>query len=292
MALRSIGKATLSFGLVSIPIRLYTTRNAAEEVHFHWLHEKCGTRVKQQYFCPKDEEVVERSEMVRGFEKSKGHYVKVTGEELAEAKVASRDEIDIIEFVPPDTVDLILYEHAYFMTPEKNGAKGFSLFARAMQDGGLVAIGRQAARGDEHIVAIHAHEGSLVLYQLRFSDEVRSPADLDFKVGAVPARELEMARELMQKYRAAAFDPKAYKDEAKLKKMKLIAEKQKQGAVAEDETVEAEPAGQVVDLMAALKASLAKSGASKTRETTKARQTTKAKKKVVAARRAVRRRSA
>jgi DNA end-binding protein Ku len=259
MPLRSIATGSLSFGLVSIAVKLFSTRNSSSEVRFHWLHDKCGTRVKQQYFCPKDEEVVERSQLVRGFEKGKGRYVKVSEEELEGVKAKARDAIDVLSFVPATAIDPMLYESTYFLAPDRGGAKGYQLLVKALEESDRVAVGQHAARGNEHLVCIRSVQGALVLHQLHYADEVRSLDELPERESVkVSARELELAHELIHKASEDEFDPAAFKDEVKAGKRALIARKEQEGEVAEDEVGEAKSPGQVIDLMEALKASLAR----------------------------------
>jgi DNA end-binding protein Ku len=290
MAIRSIATGSLSFGLVSIAVKLYSTRNSQSEVHFHWLHDKCSTRVKQQYYCPKDEEVVERSELVRGFEKGKGRYVRVEEEELEAVKAKARDAIDVLSFVPASAVDPMLYEHTYFLGPDRGGAKGYALLVKALDESERVAIGRHAARGNEHLVCVRSVDGALVLHQLHYADEVRSLDELpEHEEVKTSARELELARELIRQSSEDTFDAAAFKDEVKAGKRALIARKEKEGEVAEEEGREKAGDGKVIDLMSALKASLA--GRAQASKSSPARKKTAARSKRRPTRRPARRAS-
>ena len=250
-------------------MKLYSTTVRESRVSFHWLHEKCGTRVKQQYYCPKDEEVLTRDEMVRGYEVSKGRYVPVEEEELAATKAESRDDIGVIEFVPVETINPLFYEHAYYLAPDRHGDRAYAILAKALAKEERVAIGRYAARGDDHVVAIQEHDGALVMLQLKFADEVRSADEIPVPSIKVDNRELGLAEQLIQQNSAAAFDPKHYKDDVRLRKLKLIEGKLEAGMVEEAEADETgAPAGETIDLMAALKASLgATPGTAKRRST-------------------------
>ena len=260
MAPRSISTASLSFGLVTIPVKMYSTTSRESKVSFHWLHEKCGTRVRMQWFCPKDEEVVTRAEMVRGYEVSKGRYVPIEEEELAETKAESRDDIGVIEFVPADTINPLFYEHAYYLAPDRHGDRAYAILARALGEAGRVAIGRYAARGDEHVVAIMEQDGGLVMLQLRFADEVRSIDEIPLPSVRIDQRELALAQQLLEQNASAAFDAKKYKDEVRLKKLALIEGKVGEGIIAEEEPATAAKGGAPIDLMAALEASLTGAG--------------------------------
>jgi DNA end-binding protein Ku len=262
MAARSISTASLSFGLVTIPIKLYTTKRRESQVSFHWLHAKCGSRVNMQWYCAKDDEVVERKDLVRGFEVSKGKHVAVENEELDATREEKRDDIGIIEFVPVDTINPLYYDHGYYLAPDRHGDKAYAILSRALERSERVAIGRYAARGDEHVVAIQAQDGALIMFQLKFADEIRSIDDIPIPSTRVAEKELDLADQLIRHHAADAFDPGQYKDEVKLRKLKLIEDKLEAGAVSEEPAAKGKGKGkgaedgEVVDLMAALKASL------------------------------------
>jgi DNA end-binding protein Ku len=269
MVARAISTGSLSFGLVNVPVKLYSTGRSASgdgggSVRFHWLHEACGTRVKQQYYCPKHEKAVERSELVRGYEVGKGKYVPVSAEELEATKVDKRESIDILSFVPIETVDPLYLEHAYYLAPDKGGAKGYAVLASAMQRSNRVAIGKYAARGTEHVVSVRADGDVLVMHQLRYADEVRSPDEIPVTKQKLSDKELALAEKLIEQTSEARFDPESFEDEVKTKKKALIARKSAAGEVAVDEeAARAKGKGEakVVDLMEALKASLGGSAA-------------------------------
>jgi DNA end-binding protein Ku len=267
MAARSISTGSLSFGLVNVPIKMYSTTVTRSDggdggaVRFHWLHEACGTRVKQQYYCPKHEKAVGRDELVRGYETSKGKYVKVTEEELEATKIEKRESIDILAFVPAEAVDVLYLEHAYFLAPDRGGGKGYAVLTEAMRRSGRIAIGKYAARGTEHVVSVRADGHVLLMHQLRYADEVRSPGEIPVEKQKVSDKELALAEKLIEQTAEAHFDAAAFEDESKSRKKALIARKSAAGEVATDE--EAARAGdghrhggKVIDLMDALKASL------------------------------------
>jgi DNA end-binding protein Ku len=239
MAARAVSTGSLSFGLVNVPIKLYSTgKGRASTVSFHWLHGECGTRVKQQYYCPKDDRAVARDELVRGYEVSKGKYVPLTEEEIEETKIKARDSIDILSFVPTESVDPLFLEHSYYLGPDKGGAKGYSVLVEAMRKSNRVAIGRYAARGDEHIVSVRADGDLLVMHQMRYADEVRAPDEVPVEKQRVSEKELALALKLIEQTAEEEFDMAAFEDEAKAKKKQLIARKTAAGDVMEDELAE------------------------------------------------------
>jgi len=260
MSARAISSGSLSFGLVNVPVKLYATTNASARVSFHWLHEACGSRVRTQYYCPKDDKAVGHDELVRGYEISKGHYVPVHEEELASVKAASRDSIDILEFVPTDTVDVLYLDHSYYLAPDKRGAKAYAVLVEAMRRSGRIAVARYAARGKEHVVTVRVDGEVLVMHQLRFADEVRAPDELPVEHESVSQRELALALQLIEQTSADAFEPSAHTDEVRARTKQLLARKRAAGEVAVEEPEAATRAGaggKVIDLMEALKASLA-----------------------------------
>ncbi len=251
---RSISTTTVSFGLVSVPVKLYSTGESSARVSFNLLHEKCGTRLKQQYVCPKDEEIVSRDEMVKGYEFSKGQYVIFSEEELKAVEAPKGESIEVTEFVPGAQVDPLYFDRAYYLGPDKGGARAYRLFVAALKETGRVAIGKYATRGRQHLVLLRPLGNALVLEQLRYSDEVRSVADVPIEDGEVKAQELKLATQLIEQLATDEFHPDNYKDEVRDKMLELI-----QGKVDGQEiTLQAteEPQVQIIDLMAALKASL------------------------------------
>jgi DNA end-binding protein Ku len=260
MAARSIATASLSFGLVSIPVKLYSTRRRESQVSFHWLHAACGNRVQMKWYCPKDDELVERSELVRGFEVEKGKHVAVEKEELEATAEDKREEIGIIEFVPLGEVNPLFHEHDYYLAPDRGADKAYAILARALANTERVAIARYAARGDEHVVAIQELDGGLVMLQLRFADEVRPIDDVPVPSVRTADQEVKLAEKLVEEYAVDELDMKQFKDAVKLRKLKLIEDKVEKGQVkAAAAEARAEATGQkpaVVDLMAALEASL------------------------------------
>jgi DNA end-binding protein Ku len=168
----------LSFGLVSIPFKIYTAASA-DGVKFHQLHEKCGNRIKYQVYCPTDDEVVERSDLVKGYEYAKGQFVRFDADELKALEEEKTHNLEIIEFVPLDTVDFVFVEKSYYLGPDKGGHKAYRLLGEAMQETGRVALGHHVARGKSHLVVIRPYREGLMMHQVFYSNEVRDFGDID-----------------------------------------------------------------------------------------------------------------
>lgn len=256
MPARAISSGTLSFGLVSIPFKLYTAASA-EGVKFHQLHDKCGNRIKYQVYCPTDEEVVERSDLVKGYEYAKGQYVRFEPDELKALEEEKTHNLEIIEFVPLDTVDFVYVEKSYYLGPDKGGHKAYRLLSEAMQETGRVALGNYIARGKSHLVVIRPYKEGLIMHQVFYSNEVRDFDDIDLgdEASFKPA-ETKMARQLIEQLSADAFEPEKYKDEFRARVLVAVEEK-----VAGNEitTTPEAPQAKVIDLFEALKASVEQS---------------------------------
>jgi DNA end-binding protein Ku len=256
---RALASATISFGLVSIPVKLYPAGESADTLAFHWLHEKCGSRLRIQYFCPKDREVVPRNEMVKGYEVAKGSFVTFTPQELEAVEQVSTQTIEIEEFLPAETIDPIYFVKAYYLGPDRAGAKGYRLLAQALRKANRVALGRYAARGKQYLVLLRAFGESLVLHQLHHRGELRKPVELQKGEGAVKDSELKLAERLIEQAENDEFHPERYPDEVRDRVRALIRKK------AEGEEVIVSPPArgraQVIDLMEALKASLSRTSA-------------------------------
>ena len=256
MAARSIASLTVSFGLVSIPVKLFSATEASRAISFNLLHKTCGSRLKQQYFCVKEEVPVAREEMAKGYEFEKDQYVMFTPEELKALEEAGTHTADISEFVPIDSVDPMYYDKAYYLAPDKGGAKPYALLARALRDTKRCALGRWAARGKQYIVMIRAVDEGLVMQQLLYAGEVRSIKDIEIPKTEVRDAELKLAQQLIEQQATDKFDPNAYTDEVR---GRIEAAIQKKVEGKEITLAEApEPTGQVIDLMEALRASLEK----------------------------------
>src|SRR5690349_23292462 len=201
MAARSIASLTVSFGLVSIPVKLYSATEASKAISFNMLHKTCGSRLRQQYICQKEEIPVGREDIVKGYEFAKDQYVMFTPEELKALEEAGTHSAEITEFVPLKSVDPVYFDKAYYLGPDKGGAKPYALLARALRDSKRCALGRWAARGKQYIVMIRAvdHNGTmgLVMQQLLYAGEVRSITEVDIPKTEVRDAELKLAQQLI-----------------------------------------------------------------------------------------------
>jgi DNA end-binding protein Ku len=256
MAARSIASLTVSFGLVSIPVKLYSATEASRAISFNLLHKDCGSRLKQQYLCIKDEVPVAREDMVKGYEFAKDQYVVFTPEELKALEEAGTHTAEITEFVPISAVDPVYFDKAYYLAPDKGGAKPYALLARALQESDRCALGRWAARGKQYIVMIRPVDGGLVMQQLLYAGEVRPIKDIEIPSTEVKEAELKLARQLIEQQASEQFDPAAYTDEVRARVEAAVQKKIEGQQITLAEVPEA--GAQVIDLMDALRASLEK----------------------------------
>jgi len=258
MPLHSTGSGTISFGLVSIPIRMYTAASS-ESVSFNQLHPKCGGRVRQQLICPTCNEVVERTALVKGYEFAKDQYVQFTEDELKALEGEASRMIDIAEFVPLAQVDPIYFEKTYYLGPDKGGEKAYRLLTDAMQKAGRVALAKFVMRGKENLVLIRAAQEGLMLHTMYFADEIRDFGEVDKGEDAkVKPGELELAERLVGELTSEAFRPEKYADEYRGRVLEVVESK-----VEGKEVTSLAPQAQrtqVIDLMDALKQSLGKRG--------------------------------
>jgi DNA end-binding protein Ku len=260
MAARSIASLTVSFGLVAIPVKLYSATRSTGSIHFNLLHKKDGSRLKQQYVCLKEGTVVEREDIVKGYEFAKDQYVMFTPEEIKALEEVGTKSIDVEEFVPLESVDPVYFNTTYYLAPDKGGAKPYSLFATALRESQRCAVGRWATRGREYVVILRAMENALVLHQLHFAPEVVSIDDLEIENIEAPEAQLKLAQQLIDQQTTERFEPTAYKDEVK-ERIEAAIQKKVDG---QEVTMAEAPEGggaQVIDLMEALRASLERKGA-------------------------------
>jgi len=257
MAARALASLTISFGMVSIPVKLYTATQAQAGVSFNLLHRDCGSRLRQQYLCAREGVVVERSDMVKGYEFVKDQYVTFTPDELKELEEKGTQTIEINEFVPASSIDPLYYDKAYFLGPDKGGAKPYALLAESMRQTGKTAVGRYAARGKQYIVQLRAIPGGLVMQQLLYAPEVRTIADIPIETTAVRDGELALAQQLIAQISAEQFDPTQYEDDVR-KRIEAAVQKKVDGEQISISPSVQEPGAQVIDLMEALRASLDK----------------------------------
>ncbi|HEY5725469.1 MAG TPA: Ku protein [Methylomirabilota bacterium] len=256
---RPLASATISFGLVSIPIRLYPAA-VSRHVSFHLLHAKCGNRIKYQAWCPHCEEVVERDQLVKGFEVDRSHHVKMSAEELEALEAEASRDIAIAEFVPLEAVDPVSFDEAYWVGPDKGGAKPYQLLADGLRQAKRVGIARFVMRGKESLVLIRPGGPGLVLHTLYYQDEIRDAGEIDRGATAKPGEaERKLALRLIEDLAHDEFKPERYKDEYRNRVLEVVKRKAKGKAVAIAPA--RPPKGKVIDLMEALRQSLARKNA-------------------------------
>src|SRR6202167_1647876 len=253
---RSIASLTISFGLVAIPVKLYSATVSSERISFNLLRQKDGSRVKQQYVAVNDGKIVERSEMVKGYEFAKDQYVMFSPEELKALEDATSHSIDIGQFVPLESVDPLYFDGTYYLAPDKGAAKPYTLLATALRKAHQCAVGRWISRGKEHIVVIRPIEDGLAMHQLHFKAEVRDLKDLGIEPAAVSEPELKLAQQLIDHLAAKRFDPNEYADEHRARVQAAIQKKVEGKEVSLSEGPVSVKGGNVIDLMEALRASI------------------------------------
>jgi DNA end-binding protein Ku len=240
--------------MVSIPIRMYSAGESASAVSFNLLHGKCKTRLKQQYVCPKDNEIVPRDQMVKGYEFTKEQYVVFTEEELKAMAEETQRAIEITEFVPAATVDPVYFDGAYYLGPDKGGEKAYRLLNEAMKQTGRAALARWSARGKQYLVMIRPSGKGLVMQQLLHADEVRPISEVPIEDAEPKEAELKLAVQIIDQIARDEFHPESYEDEVRKRYHEAIQKKiEGQEITAAPEA----PRAQIIDLMEALKASLA-----------------------------------
>jgi len=254
MAPRAIGTATISFGLVSVPCKLYTAADSSSGVSFNMIDPDTGSRVKYQYVRASDGEMVDREKLVKGYEFSRDRYVTFTPEELKAIEAKSDNAVEIEEFVPREKVGREYIDKIYYLGPDKGGDRAYKLLSQAMRDTGLSALGRYAARGKQYLVLLTPKEDGVIMEQLHYADEIRSFEEVPRGDAEVKDQELKLAIQLIEQIATDAFEPDKYRDEVRDRVLELIQAK----VDGEDITVSAaeEPQTQIIDLMEALKASL------------------------------------
>lgn len=260
MPARAIATATVSFGLVTIPVKLFpATQPSSAGISFNLLHKDCGSRLKQQYVCIKEEVIVPRDDMIKGYEFAKDQYVTFTTDELKALEEKATQTVDIAEFVPLDKVDPVYFDKPYYLAPEKGGEKAYHLLAEVMRDTGRCALAKYAARGKQYLVLVRPMAEGLAMQQLLYGDEVRTWKDIAMPdKPALREAELKLAHQLVDQIASETFDPTQYEDEVK-KRIQADIQKKVEGHEIEVSETSDQPA-QIIDLMEALKASL---GASK-----------------------------
>jgi DNA end-binding protein Ku len=259
MAPRALGSGTISLGLVAIPVRLYPAA-VPRRVSFHFLHAKCGNRVRTQWFCPVCERVVTRDELVRGYEMTKGRFVRMADEELDALAGKASKEIELNAFVPLETVDPVYLDEAYYLGPDRGAGRPYRLLESVLIETGRAGVARFVYRGKESVVLIRAAKGGpLLLHTMYFGDEIRDAAEIPRGEAAVKPAELKLARRLVEELARPRFEPSKYHDEYRERVLKAIRRKAAGKAAPAPEP--AAPRGKVIDLMDALQKSLGRGGA-------------------------------
>jgi len=253
MAARATGSGIISFGMVSIPVKMYSTVDSTKAIHFNMLR-KDGSRLKQQYVSATDGKLVEREERVKGYEFSKGQYVLFTDEEMKAMDAKSTNEIAITEFVPAARVNAIYVEKVNFLGPDKGAARSYHLLAEAMRRTGKSALAKYAARGKCYLVLIHPLDEGIIMVQLRHQEELRTFDDVELPAAEVRPEELDLAIQLVEQVSSEEFHPENYVDEVRHHMLEVIDRKVngQEIVVAKVEREEAK----IIDIMEALKASL------------------------------------
>ena len=266
MAARSIASLSLSFGLVSIPVKLYSATESSAAVRFNMLA-KDGSRLKQQYVSEKDSQVVERAEMIKGYEFEKDRFVLFEPEELKALQESPSHTIDIVAFIPEKAIDPLFYDKAYFLAPDKRGGKPYNLLIEAMRASGRCALAKWAWKAKQYVVQVRPAEDGLVLQQLLYADEVRSMKELDIEKVTVSAAELKLAMQLIEQISEDTYDPTMFEDEEKKRILAAIDEKIAGKQIVANEPHETASGGgaQVIDLVEALRASLGTRAAAKSK---------------------------
>lgn len=272
MALRPLRNATISFGLVSIPVRFYTATKS-EDVHFNLLHESCGTRVNRKWWCPHHEKIVEADELIRGYAISKNKYVTFTDEEIEALESDDNRALDITEFLTLDQIDPVFFEKAYFLGPAAGGGKTYKLLASAMKKQGKVALARWVSANREHLVILRPFENGLVLHTMFYADEVRDFGAMDIESGSVSDKEVKLAEMLINELTEKKFNPLQYKDEYRERLIDRIRAKSHGKAITAEEPEEEDRGGKVIDIMEALRRSLGGVGGGATKRRAPAKST-------------------
>jgi DNA end-binding protein Ku len=268
MAARPLSSATIAFGLVSIPVKLYSAAESAAAVSFNQIDRRDGARIKHQLVSSKSGEVVPKEEVVKGYEFAKGQYVLFTPEEVKAFDVTSTYTIDIDEFVPDGSVDRIYFDKAYYLGPDKGGARAYRLLAEALKATGRIAVGRYSTRGRTHLVMVRPKDNGLMLEQLHYADEIRAFSEVPLEEVQVKKAELELAKQLIAQGVSEAFEPEKYRDEVRAKMLEMIQRKVEGEDISVAPTEK--PETKIIDIMAALKASLDAKGKRKPAQATEA----------------------
>jgi DNA end-binding protein Ku len=259
---RSIGSLTVSFGLVAIPVKLYTATQSSGQISFNMLHKDCGSRLKQQYVCLKDNQVVERDDIVKGYEFAKDQYVSFTPEEIKALEEVGTHSVEISEFVPVESIDPVYFDKTYYLAPDKGASKPYALLTEALRESKRCAVARWATKGKAYIVMLRPIDQVLAMQQLHFASEVRPATEIEIPKTEVREAELKLARQLIDQQQAELFDPTSYADEVR-GRIEAAIQKKVEGQEISVSEQPIEGKGKVIDLMEALRASLEKTEAAR-----------------------------
>jgi DNA end-binding protein Ku len=262
---RAIWSGTISFGLVSVPVRMFTATES-KELRFHFLTKGDLQPVGYDKVRKDTGEHVDPDEIVRGFEIEKGRYVELTDEDIDRLDIELTHSIDICDFVDIDEIDPIYFRKAYYLQPDQGAEKPYRLLLAALEETGKVAIAKVVIRNKQHLACLRPWEGSIVLETMYFHDEIRQPESVD-GAGDLRKPEVEMARTLVENL-SAEFDPEKYDDTYRKELLALLKEKAETGQISAPRA-EGEEDGEVVDLMAALRESVERTKQQKKRSTSR-----------------------
>lgn len=278
MALRPLRNATISFGLVNIPVRFYTATKS-EDISFNLLHRDCGSRVNRKWWCPQHDEAITYDDMIRGYAIARNRYVTFSDEEIDALESDDNRALEITEFVDLDQIDPVFFEKAYYLGPSPGAAKTYRLLAQAMRKQNKVAVARWVSGGREHLVVVRPYENGLILHTMFYADEVRDFAAMDIEDAEPREKEVALAEMLINELTEKRFDPLAYKDEYRERLLDRINAKAEGETIVAPEAADDTRAGGVVDIMEALRRSLEGSASPrKAPRRARARPTAKAKK--------------
>jgi DNA end-binding protein Ku len=254
MAARPLRNATISFGLVSIPVQFYTATRS-EDISFNLLHASCGSRVNRKYWCPEHEEIIAQDELIRGYQVSRGKYVTFTDEEIEALESDDDRALEITEFLDLQQIDPLFFERAYFLGPGTGGGKTYNLLASAMKKQKKVALARWISGHKEHLVILRPFQDGLILHTMYYADEVRDFGSVGIDAAPLKEKEIKLAEMLIDELTEEKFDPLRYRDEYRTRLLGRI-EAKAQGEEIVHAPAEEEKGGEVVDLMEALQRSL------------------------------------
>ncbi len=254
VTMRPVSRSTVAFGLVSLPVRLYSTGQPSAQVRFNWINPETGSRVRFQRVDGRTGEVVPKENLVKGYEFAKDRYVTFDRDELKAMDAQAAESIEIAEFVPARDIDRLYFDRAYFMGPGRGGARAYRLLSAALRESEKVAIARHSSRGKQRLVMIRPAGDGLIMEQLLYADEVRSFDEVPLEAAEISEAELALAKRFIEQAASESFDPSRYRDEVKERILTLIERKieGEQITLAPQE----EPETKIIDLMEALKASL------------------------------------